>query len=201
MKAAIVTLAVAMLLSGCYSMTPLGQDEAVPPDCSVRFRLHDGMEITTDEGGHTRTLRGYNVTGECPVTGFDRFDSTLYDAMIDDMQVLHQTPSGAGNESADQGTIVFVLRDGRKVMTSTPRCRRITDGFEIHGRITRATPPGPFSGFVADSTIQEVLVRRFNTTKTIIAVGVPVVVATAAWIIISNLTIGGYDVAAGYKMF
>lgn len=45
------------------------------------------------------------------------------------------------------------------------------------------------------------MVSRFDATRTILGIGVPVVIVTAAWIIISNSASDGFGFAGSFKMF
>ena len=201
MKTLMIALTAALTLPGCYTMTPLAPGETVPPESTVLFRLEDGMEIMTDEGGYAKTPDGYYLTGERTDPGFARFDSTITDGMIDELKVSDQSRSKSGSMRPGQWAMVFVLHDGRQVMAMSDRCRRIADGYEVRGWVLRDGESGSFAGPVSDAALQQVLVSRFDIAKTIFAVGVPVAVVTAGWIILSNFKLGGSGIAGSFKMF
>lgn len=141
------------------------------------------------------------MTGERTDPGFARFDSTITHGMIDELKVSDQSRSGSGSMRPGQWEMVFVLHDGRQVMAMSDRCRRIADGYEVHGWVLRDGEPGSFTGPVSDAALQQVLVSRFDIAKTIFAVGVPVGVVVAAAIILRNLKFGGSGIAGSFKMF
>lgn len=201
MKALMIALTVAVAVPGCYTLTPLAPGETVPPESMVHIRFHDGMEIMTGEGGCRRIPDGYVLTGERIDPGYSRFDSTLTDDMIDELKVSDRSREATVSTRPGQWEMVFLLHDGREIMAVSERCRRITGGYEVHGWVLGEGDPGFFSGAVADSAIQQVQVIRFNTTKTILAIGIPVAVVTAGWIILSNIKLGGFGIAGSFKMF
>lgn len=202
MRPHLAALAFAAFLSGCYSLTPLGPNEPLPPESTIHVHLRDGSHIQSEGDSCKRGRDGYDVVGKRLADGYRPFDSTLADAIIGDMRVSNHPPASVGSLMPERGSVTFVLHDGRDVIASADECRRITDGYEVHGQISLRTPLGPFAGHIADSTIQHITVRRFNTLKTVLAVGVPVVVVTAATILfLNNTKLGPSGIAGEFKIF
>ena len=107
MKLICVCLSFAILLTGCYSYSSIGEDESVLDDRDVQFRLIDGSLLESRQGHHSRIEGGYQVSGtltkedmlrETWVNGVSKtvqpFTGTIRDADIQEISV-YQYQAGA----------------------------------------------------------------------------------------------------------
>ena len=107
MKLICVCLSFAILLTGCYSYSSIGEDESVLDDRDVQFRLIDGSLLESRQGNHSRIEGGYQVSGtltkedmlrETWVNGVSKivqpFTGTIQDADIQEISV-YQYQAGA----------------------------------------------------------------------------------------------------------
>ncbi len=107
MKLICVCLSFAILLTGCYSYSSIGEDESILDDMDARFHLTDGSLVESRQGNHSRIEGGYQVSGtltkedmlrETWVNGVSRtvqpFTGTIQDADIQEISV-YQYQAGA----------------------------------------------------------------------------------------------------------
>ena len=82
MKLMCIILSFAILLTGCYTNTPLTKDSP-PSTVEVSFRLHDGTYILSTE--YQRVENGYKVVGK--LVNKENKNSKEFSGIVSDEQV------------------------------------------------------------------------------------------------------------------
>ena len=123
MKAMCVILSFSVMLIGCYSQSPLTQDEAVPSNETVVFYLKDGSYVVSNAEGHVRISSGYQVVGELVK---DKHAQGRFEGVIQDTDIRNVTANkfnvvrtsigavlGVCGAFVVVGAIVWVAEGGR----------------------------------------------------------------------------------------
>jgi|GEM_PF-1753457 len=94
MKLLSIILSFAILLTGCYTNTPLTKDSTLNlGNEELTFYLIDETYITSDSGKHHRVEYGYKVVGKLYGHGYHRWDGygernwEDFDGIIGDMEI------------------------------------------------------------------------------------------------------------------
>jgi hypothetical protein len=96
------------------------------------------------------------------------------------------------SSNLDNEELTFHLTNGSRIDSQRGQHHKVAQGYEITGRLVRVWPHTPdpwnprrsqpsgrpYTGMVPDDQIDMITVNRCNTTLTILAIGVPVVVAS-----------------------